>query len=98
MLIKLLDQLTREALPVCVADGGQIDAIRTLVLAGHVRADIPPPARTLGGYRQPPAKVLEVTALGREMALRFVQPSPDPAAGRKKDLSVSVRNGRRRRP
>jgi len=42
-----------------------------LILAGHVRAEIPRPVRTLSGHHQPPAMVTAITALGRQMLERF---------------------------
>lgn len=56
-----------------VVDGGEIDAVRILVLAGHVRGDIPAPLRTLSGHHQPPATVSEVTDRGRRLARRFAR-------------------------
>ncbi|MFT4267147.1 MAG: hypothetical protein QM586_07985 [Xenophilus sp.] len=71
MPLELLHRFAREALPVAVTEGGDVDAVRILALAGHVRADIPKPVRTLHGYCQPPAMVLSVTALGQQMIQRF---------------------------
>ncbi len=52
-------------------DGCDVDALRVLRLAGHVKAVIPKPVRTLDGYGQPPAEVTAITALGRQMIERF---------------------------
>lgn len=71
MPLALLHLLSKEFLPVAVTDGGDIDSVRLLVLAGHVRADVPKPVRTLNGYHQPPATVTEITSLGRQMIKRF---------------------------
>lgn len=71
MSIELLHRLARETLPVAVTDGEDVDAVRLLALAGHVRADIPRPVRTLSGYHQPPATVTALTALGHQMVERF---------------------------
>lgn len=56
-----------------MVNGSEIDALRILVLAGHVRADIPAPLRTLGGHHQPPATVSEVTDRGRRLARRLAR-------------------------
>ena len=45
--------------------------MRVLCMAGHVKAVIPKPLRTLDGYTQPPATVNEITSLGRSMIKRF---------------------------
>ncbi|MDM0034200.1 hypothetical protein QTI33_18850 [Variovorax sp. J22P271] len=63
--------MAAEDLPVAVAGGAEIDALRVLSLAGHVKATIPKPMRTLDGYAQPPALVNEITSLGRTMLRRF---------------------------
>lgn len=67
----LLHRLAAEELPVAVAGGADIDALRVLSMAGHVKATIPKPMRTLDGYAQPPATVNEITSLGRTMLKRF---------------------------
>ena len=67
----LLHRLAAEELPVAVAGGAEIDALRVLSMAGHVKATIPKPLRTLDGYAQPPATVNEITSLGRTMLKRF---------------------------
>jgi hypothetical protein len=67
----LLHRLAVEDLPVAVAGGADIDALRVLSMAGHVKATIPKPMRTLDGYAQPPATVNEITSLGRTMLKRF---------------------------
>lgn len=67
----LLHRLAAEELPVAVAGGADVDAVRVLSMAGHVRATIPKPLRTLDGYQQPPAMVNEITSLGRTMLKRF---------------------------
>ncbi|VWX63652.1 conserved hypothetical protein [Burkholderiales bacterium 8X] len=54
-----------------VAGGANIDAVKILSLAGHIRAHIPRPVRTLTGFSQPDATVLELTPLGRSMLKRF---------------------------
>lgn len=71
MPIELLHRLAGEQLPVAVTDGGDVDSVRLLVLAGHVRAAIPRPVRTLSGHHQPPATVTAITTLGRQMLHRF---------------------------
>jgi hypothetical protein len=63
-------------LPVTVFSGEDVDRLRVLRLAGHVKATIPLPVRTLYGYDQPPATVEEVTPLGHRMLRRFPQLVP----------------------
>ena len=72
--MNLLHRLAAEQLPIAVAGGGQVDALRVLNMAGHVKAQIPKPVRTLDGYEQPPATVVEITSLGRSMLRRFPAP------------------------
>jgi hypothetical protein len=67
----LLHRLAVQQLPVAVTGGAMVDAVRVLNLAGHVKATIPKPIRTLDGYEQPPATVTEITSLGRSMVKRF---------------------------
>jgi hypothetical protein len=67
----LLHRLAAQELPVAVSGGELVDAVRVLSLAGHVKASIPKPLRTLDGYEQPPAVVTEITRLGRDMLRRF---------------------------
>ncbi|MBO9516127.1 MAG: hypothetical protein J7549_18580 [Variovorax sp.] len=67
----LLHRLAAERLPIAVTGGQQVDALRVLSLAGHVKATIPKPVRTLDGFEQPAATVLEITSLGRSMLRRF---------------------------
>ncbi|MDM0073182.1 hypothetical protein QTH90_02235 [Variovorax sp. J2P1-59] len=67
----LLHRLAAQVLPVAVTGGAQVDAVRVLNMAGHVKAVIPRPVRTLDGYEQPPATVTEITSLGRSMLRRF---------------------------
>ncbi|KTT16635.1 hypothetical protein [Pseudacidovorax intermedius] len=71
MPLSLLHQLARVALPVSLTDGADVDSVRMLALAGHVKADIPRPVRTLRGYHQPPATVVAITPLGQRMIERF---------------------------
>jgi len=70
----LLHQLAQAQLPVNLFSGEEVDRLRVLQLAGHVKAVIPLPVRTLQGYDQPPATVQAVTPLGQRMIRRF--PSP----------------------
>ncbi len=51
--------------------------LRVLYLAGHVKATIPLPVRTLHGYDQPPATVEAVTPLGHWMLRRFPLSMPN---------------------
>jgi len=67
----LLHRLSEQQLPVAVSGGAMVDAVRVLNLAGHVKATIPRPIRTIDGYEQPPATVTEITSLGRSMVKRF---------------------------
>jgi len=69
--IKLLHRLAREKLPIHVTAGEDVDQLRVLHLAGHVKARIPLPVRTLSGYDQPPALVEAITRIGRAMLDRF---------------------------
>jgi hypothetical protein len=63
--------LSTHVLPVAVTQGADIDAVRVLSLAGHIKATIPKPVRTLDGFDQPPATVSAITSLGRSMLKRF---------------------------
>lgn len=67
----LLHQLAQASLPVNLFSGEEVDSLRVLRLAGHVKATIPLPVRTLHGYDQPPATVEAVTPLGHWMLRRF---------------------------
>ncbi|RST53289.1 hypothetical protein [Variovorax sp. MHTC-1] len=71
MPITLLHRLAEQDLPVAVNQGSDVDAVRVLSLAGHVKATIPKPVRTLDGYDQPPATVMAITSLGLSMIKRF---------------------------
>lgn len=76
MPMELLHRLSHQSLPIAVIDGSDIDAVRVLALAGHVRAEVPRPVRTMQGHHQPPATVLAITALGRSMIRRFPARQP----------------------
>ena len=67
----LLHRLAAQQLPIAVTGGQQVDAVRVLSLAGHIKASIPKPVRTLDGFEQPAAIVSEITSLGRSMLRRF---------------------------
>lgn len=69
--LTLLHQLAHARLPVTVFPGKDVDGLRVLQLAGHIRAQIPLPVRTLSGHDQPPATVTAVTSLGLQMVRRF---------------------------
>ncbi|MGJ7489502.1 hypothetical protein [Variovorax sp. ZT4R33] len=71
MSLRLLHQLAQVALPVNLFSGEEVDHLRVLRLAGHVKATIPLPVRTLYGYDQPPATVEAVTPQGQRMLRRF---------------------------
>lgn len=71
MTLSLLHRLASTQLPVSLTEGGDIDAVRMLALAGHVQAQVPRPVRTLRGHHQPPATVSAITPLGRQMIERF---------------------------
>jgi hypothetical protein len=73
--IHLLHRLARAELPVAVSSGEEVDLVRVLNYAGHVKAMVPAPVRTLTGYDQPPATVLSITRLGKTMLNRFPQAS-----------------------
>jgi hypothetical protein len=77
----LLHRLADHDLPIAVNDGADVDALRVLSLAGHVRATIPKPVRTIDGYGQPPATVIAITSLGRTMMKRFPR-DPTPSSAR----------------
>jgi hypothetical protein len=69
--ITLLHRLAAQELPVAVSSGRDVDSVRVLSMAGHIKATIPKPVRTLDGYDQPAATVLAITSLGRAMIKRF---------------------------
>lgn len=69
--LRLLHQLAQSALPVNLFSGEEVDHLRVLRLAGHVKATIPLPVRTLYGYDQPPATVEALTPQGLRMLRRF---------------------------
>ncbi|WP_162581446.1 hypothetical protein [Variovorax sp. PBS-H4] len=71
MPISLLHRLAEHDLPIAVSNGADVDALRVLSLAGHVKATIPRPVRTMDGYEQPPATAIAITSLGRSMMKRF---------------------------
>ena len=71
MSLVLLHKLSLVDLPVALSVGDDVDGLRILKMAGHVKAQIPSPIRTLSGYDQPPAVALEITPLGRRMLERF---------------------------
>ena len=69
--ISLLHRLAEHDLPIAVNNGADVDALRVLSLAGHVKASIPRPVRTMDGHEQPPATITAITPLGRSMMKRF---------------------------
>jgi len=71
MSLPLLKRLAEQALPAVVDEATDLDHLEVLVLAGHARATIPEPVRTLEGYLRPPATVLEITRLGRQAMAMF---------------------------
>jgi hypothetical protein len=79
----LLHKLAQAELPVALSSGVDVDAVRVLSLAGHVKAEIPSPIRTLTGYDQPPATVLSITSLGYRMLERFPQLEGARGSGRR---------------
>jgi len=87
--LHLLHQLAQAQLPVNLFAGEEVDRLRVLQLAGHVRAVIPLPVRTLYGFDQPPATVQAVTPLGLRMIRRF------PAANRQRAASAASPSQRR---
>ena len=46
----LLHRLAAQQLPIAVSGGEHVDAVRVLSLAGHIKASIPKPVRTLDGF------------------------------------------------
>jgi hypothetical protein len=78
--LELLQRLANTRLPIHVVDHGEIETLRILKLAGSIKAAIPEAAHPAGGLqrsqRQLPAKVDEITRLGRTMLERFARPSP----------------------
>jgi hypothetical protein len=71
MSLVLLHKLSMVELPIALTVDDDVDGLRILKMAGHVRAEIPPPVRTLSGYDQPPAVVQAITPMGRRMLERF---------------------------
>ena len=71
MALLLLHKLAMVDLPITLSVGDDVDGLRILRMAGHVKAEIPPPVRTRAGYTQPPAVVLAITPLGHHMLERF---------------------------
>ncbi|MCU4118777.1 hypothetical protein [Variovorax sp. N23] len=82
MSLLLLHQLAQASLPVNLFSGKEVDSLRVLHLAGHVKATIPLPVRTLHGYDQPPATVEAITPLGHWMLRRFPLTTPNGKAVR----------------
>ena len=79
MPIALLHRIARERLPLVVVREEDVDFIRILVLAGHLKAAISPPITTYAAaVDPPPAVVTAITPLGRQMLECF--PLPDPAS------------------
>jgi hypothetical protein len=74
MSISLLRDLVLLDLPATIERAEDIDALRSLVAGGMIKAEIPEPVRHLGALRQPPAKVTEITRLGRSMLRRRLVP------------------------
>ena len=84
MPISFLHRLAAQELPVGVAGGANVDLVRVLILAGHIKGSIPEPLRTLSGHEQSPATVTAITPLGRRMLQRFPHPPrPVPRSGRR---------------
>ncbi|WP_162579770.1 hypothetical protein [Variovorax sp. PBS-H4] len=79
--LELLRRLANTSLPIHVVDHGEIETLRILKLAGSIKAAIPEAAHPPGGLhrspRQLPAKVDEITRLGRKLLERFAAPSPE---------------------
>jgi len=73
MPIALLHRVARERLPFVVVREEEIDFVRILMLAGHLKAAIPPPITSPAGVvvDQPPAVVTAITPLGRRMLRSF---------------------------
>ncbi len=71
MSLILLHKLAMVQLPITLSVGADVDGLRILRMAGHVKAVIPPPERTRSGYTQPAAVVMSITPLGQRMLERF---------------------------
>jgi hypothetical protein len=74
MSISLLRDLALLDLPAIIERAEDIDALRSLVAGGMIKADIPEPVRRLGEATQPPATVTGITRLGRSMLRHRLAP------------------------
>jgi hypothetical protein len=66
MSISLLQELANEQFPFTV-EGGYVDSVQILALAGHVVAEVATPVRTPLGWVSQRAVVKEITSSGRRM-------------------------------
>lgn len=71
MAFHLLKRLSDQQLPAVLDDDADLEDLVVLALAGQVKANIPEPIRTLYGHERPPATVLEITRLGRQVLAMF---------------------------
>jgi hypothetical protein len=72
MPIALLHRISRERLPFAGTREEDVEFVRILVLAGLLKAAIPPAITTpVGAIDQPAAVVFAITPLGQQMLLCF---------------------------
>jgi hypothetical protein len=91
MSVRLLHRIAREQLPYAIAGEREVDAVRILVLGGHLKADVPPPVLLCNGrLYQAPATVTAITALGR-MLLRSCPPRAAPSLADRMRRAVHLR-------
>jgi hypothetical protein len=72
--IWFLDRISTMDVPRPIADADHIELLRVLQIGGAVRAMIPAQRRTLQGFHQEPALLLEVTSAGRRLLRSFCSP------------------------
>ena len=78
MCMDMLQKLANAELPFMVADPAQIDKVRLLDAAGHIKAFVPPVHVDLDNCaRQDPAMVLEITGRGRKALSQMLAESPE---------------------
>jgi hypothetical protein len=71
MALHFLRYLAALSLPVTVSTHEGIEAVRNLVLAGMVKAEIPQPKSSLTGLVQDAARVNSITEMGWQMLSCF---------------------------
>ena len=77
MPMNLLRRLADSEMPAEVTDTGDIIQLRILQAAGHVFAKIPLPRGEHWHWKQDPATIYQVTALGMKMLRWFGPPSTE---------------------